>query len=137
MRRRWSLAASWFAAFALLPCTAHAADTRYTLEVARKVVGVGSPKVSPDGRSIAFLVTKPNFDSDKNETELWLADAVRGDARPLTFQRRSVSQPQWSPGGASLTFVAPDEKDLPQVWLLPLAGGEGRPAAKDKNGVEQ
>src|SRR5260221_9588752 len=114
MRRHCSLA-PWFAAFALLTCTAHAADTRYTLDVARKIVGVGSPKVSPDGRSIAFLVTRPNFDSDKSETELWLADAVRGDARPLTFERRSVSQPQWSPDGASVAFVAPDDKDLPQV----------------------
>src|SRR5438874_6829824 len=81
------------------PRASRAADNRFTLEIARKLVGVGSPRVSPDGRSIAFLVTKPNFDADRNETELWLADATTGNPRPLTFERRAVSLPQWSPDG--------------------------------------
>src|ERR1043166_4277442 len=63
------------------------AETRYTLDLARKVVGLGSPRVSPDGRAIAFLVTRPNFEQDRNESELWLADAATGNPRALTFER--------------------------------------------------
>ena len=97
-----------------LPCAAE----RFSLELARKLVGISSPRVSPDGRSIAFLVSRPDFERDHNDSELWLADAVTGEARPLTFERHSVSSPRWSPDGGTLAFLAPDDKEKPQVWLL-------------------
>ena len=113
-----------------------AAESRYTLEIARKMVGVSSARVSPDGRSIAFLVTRPDFEKDENATELWLVDATAGDPHPLTFDRRHVGQPQWSPDGRTLAFVAPDADEHPQVWLLPLRGGEARRLTNAPNGVE-
>src|SRR5262252_2056950 len=87
------------------------AQSRYTLELARKTVGVGNPRVSPDGRSIAFLVTKPDFEKDQNVTELWLADAATGDPHPLTFARRHVGSQQWAPDGRTLAFLAPDDAE--------------------------
>src|SRR5690349_19653087 len=48
-------------ALVLAPSLSLAAPETFNLEVARKIVGVGSPRVSPDGRSIAFIVSKPNF----------------------------------------------------------------------------
>ena len=135
MRSRPLLA---LAALALLVSSAPAlgAGSRYTLEVARQMVGVSSARVSPDGRSIAFLVTKPDFEKDQNVTELWLADATAGDPHPLTFDRRSVGSPQWSPDGRTLAFIAPDTEEHPQVWLLALRGGEARRLTKAPNGVE-
>jgi dipeptidyl aminopeptidase/acylaminoacyl peptidase len=135
MRSRLSLA---LASLVLLVVSASTlrAEARYSLEIARKMVGVSSPRVSPDGRSIAFTVTKPDFDKDQNVTELWLADAASGDPHPLTFARRSVGSPQWSPDGRTLAFIAPDADDHAQVWLLPLRGGEARQLTKAVNGVE-
>src|SRR5260221_6758636 len=122
---------------AALSCSALArAETRYTLDLARKVVGLGSPRVSPDGRSIAFLVTRPNFDQDRNESELWLADAANGNARALTFERHTVAGPQWSPDGASIAFLAPDDQAQAQVWILPLRGGEAKRLTHSPTGVE-
>ena len=37
-----------------------AAESRYSFELSRRVVGVSSPRVSPDGRSIAFIVARPD-----------------------------------------------------------------------------
>jgi len=92
MRSRLPLAIASLALLTL-SATALAAETRFTLEIARKMVGVSSPRVSPDGRSIAFLVTKPDFDKDENVTELWLADATAArsrSSRPIpTITRRS------------------------------------------------
>ncbi len=108
----------------------------YTLEVARRLVGVSSPRVSPDGRSVAFIVGRPDFERNHQDNELWLADAATGEHRPLTFERRSVSSPQWSPDGATLGFVAPDAADKPQVWLLPMRAGEPRRLTSAPMGVE-
>src|SRR5437764_819541 len=90
------------------------AETRYSLELARKLVGLASPRVSPDGRSIAFLVTHPDFDKNRNESELWLADAVTGAARALTFERHAVASPRWSPDGSTLASLAwsPDGRQI-------------------------
>src|SRR5258706_14758584 len=110
----------------LVGSTVAHAQTHFSLEIARKVVGLGSPRVSPDGQHIAFLVTRPNFDQNKNESELWLADAVAGGGHPLTFERHAVGSPQWSPDGGSIAFLAPDDKDAAQAWVLPMRGGEAR-----------
>jgi dipeptidyl aminopeptidase/acylaminoacyl peptidase len=114
-----------------------AAGNRFTLETTRKLVNLSSPRVSPDGRSIAFLVTRPDYEKDQNVTELWVADATAGEPRQLTFDRRSVSAPQWSPDGRTLGFLAPDAADHPQVWMLSMRGGEARKLTKAVNGVEQ
>src|SRR5713101_7863363 len=106
--------------------TATHAQTRYSLEIARKVVGLGSPRVSPDGQRVAFLVTRPNFEDNRNESELWLADAVAGGAHALTLERHTVASPQWSPDGATIAFLGTDDKDEAQVWLPPMRGGEAR-----------
>ena len=118
------------------PSIASSAE-RFSLEVARKLVGISSPRVSPDGRSIAFLISRPDFERDHNNSELWLADALTGVARLLTFERREVSSPRWSPDGGTLAFLAPDDKEKPQVWLLGMRAGEPRRLTRAPQGVEQ
>ena len=48
----------------LFASTVTQAQTHYSLEIARKVVGLASPRVAPDGQHIAFLVSRPNFDQN-------------------------------------------------------------------------
>ena len=115
---------------------AAASGERYTLEAARQLISVTSPRVSPDGRLIAFLVTRPDFGDNRNVTELWVADAVQGDPKALTYGRRSVRSPQWSPDGTWLAFLAPDAKDLSQIWVLPMSAGEARAVTRSQTGVE-
>lgn len=134
--RTFPLAAALLAVLAAGAPARAEAPTRFSLELARKVVGLGSPRVSPDGKHVAFVVTRPNFEQNRNESELWLADAVAGDAHPLTFERHSVGSPQWSPNGASLAFLAPDDKDQAQVWLIELRGGEAHRLTHSRTGVE-
>jgi dipeptidyl aminopeptidase/acylaminoacyl peptidase len=104
----------------------HAAQERFTLDSMRKMIGVGSPRISPDGRSVVFVVTTPNFDTDRNEAELQIVDLPAGAPRALTVERHHVSEPRWSPDGSTIAFLAPDKDDNAQIWLLPFRGGEAR-----------
>jgi dipeptidyl aminopeptidase/acylaminoacyl peptidase len=113
--RTLDLAAALLAVLAVGAPARAETPARYSLELARKLVGLGSPRVSPDGKHVAFVVTRPNFEQNRNESELWLADAAAGGAHALTFERHSVGSPQWSPDGASIAFMAPDDKDQAQV----------------------
>ena len=93
-----------------------------------------APRVSPDGRRLAWLVwDNPRMPWDG--TELWVADRTSGPSPALTAHRlvaggpgESVTQPRWSPDG-TLHFVS----DRTGWWnLYADDGGTGRPlAARD------
>ena len=106
-----------------------------------------TPALSPDGRWVAYVVRSiepPSFakasEGEKLEysyrTQLWLA-AVDGKTPPrqLTFGAARNSSPAWSPSGDRLAFVRSVEKEKPQVYVLPLAGGEAMPLTKLENGA--
>src|SRR5262249_4875245 len=103
---------------------ARAETARFSLDLARKIVNVSSVNVSPDGKAAAFVVTRPNYDDNRNESELYLVDLASGTPRQLTHERRQVSEPRWSPDGRWLSFLAPDSAGHGQVWLMPMSAGD-------------
>ena len=130
-------AARCCAVLLLLTSSPAAAETpRFTLETARRVVGVAGARISPDGRTVAAVVTRPNYADNRNESEIYAIELATGAARPLTFERRSASAPRWSPDGATLAFLAPDSSGHAQVWLLPMRGGEARRLTRSKTDVQ-
>ncbi len=124
------------AALALGALVAHAETSRFSFDLSRKIVNVSGPRISPDGKVAAFVVTRPNYADDRNESELYLVDLAAGAPRQLTFERRQVSEPRWSPDGRWLAFLAPDSADRSQVWLMPMSGGDAWRITKSKTDVQ-
>src|SRR5207249_2997737 len=63
-----------------------------------------------------------------------------GTQRKLTFDRKGVGSPRWSPSGDRLAFLATagsGDKAAPQVFVLDMRGGEARQITEAANGVEQ
>ena len=99
---------------------------------------VSDPQLSPDGSQVAYVVAwvDPN-DRTRYRSQLMLApfDGAR-PPRPLTSGRFRDSAPRWSPDGQSLAFVSADrDGDRPQLYLLPLGGGEPRQLTSLKRGA--
>ena len=88
-----------------------------------------SPRISPDGRRLAWLAWD-HPDMPWNGTTLWLAplspEGTPGEARAVAGGRgESIFQPEWSPGGV-LHFAS----DRSGWWnLYRLEDGEARPVA--------
>jgi dipeptidyl aminopeptidase/acylaminoacyl peptidase len=61
----------------LISGTVAAQSTPFSYDHVRKVVNVGAPDVSPDGRQVVFTVTRSNYDLNRTETTLWLAALER------------------------------------------------------------
>jgi len=105
-----------------------------------KITSVSDPQISPDGKSIAFVVSHLNLDQDRSDRDLLLIDIASGVPRALTHDRRGVGSPRWSPEGDRLAFEAVDttakEQKL-QLYVLPMTGGEARKLTDVPNGVEQ
>ena len=112
------------AAAAAVPRTAEKrAITEHDL---MKFTWIADPQISPDGRSVAFVQVTVNEKDNKYESSLYTV-AAAGGAAPLriTGGTRDTT-PRWSPDGKWIAFVRPADKDMPQIHLLPMSGGEAR-----------
>ncbi len=112
-------------AFAALPV--HAADDSHPFNVHDLVTmaRVSDPQVSPDGRSVAYVLRTTDLDADRGRTDLWMVPLAGGEPRQLTTDPAGDSSPRWSPDGAWIYFLS-GRSGSSQVWRLPLAGGEAQ-----------
>jgi dipeptidyl aminopeptidase/acylaminoacyl peptidase len=119
-------------AFASPAFSAHA----FHVEDLQKLVRVGGPQVSPDGKWVAFTVTRSDIVKNRSVTNVWMVAAAGGEPRQLTFAEQGFNRdPRWSPDGRYLYFLSSRADQKPQIFRLPLAGGEGRQITNLPTGV--
>jgi dipeptidyl aminopeptidase/acylaminoacyl peptidase len=101
---------------------------------------ISDVRISPDGRQVAYVVSRPALEKDEHEAVLYLVPAAGGPAGRLTFGTRIFNKPRpaphlrWSPDGTRLSFLA-FAGDLPQVFALDVRGGEARALTASRQGV--
>jgi len=104
-----------------------------------RINGVGNPRISPDGSHVAYTVSEVKMEKDKEwktVTQIWVVPTAGGRARQFTRGDKSASQPEWSPDGSMIAFLADREKDGErQVWMMPADGGEAWSVTSHKGGV--
>ena len=95
--------------------------------------------LSPDGSRVVFAQTRivPGEKEDDDEVEhndLHLLEVESGEIRRLTQNDSTNSAPAVSPDGSSVAFMS-TRTEKPQLWLLPLDGGEPRKLTDLAQGV--
>ncbi len=95
--------------------------------------------LSPDGTRVVFAQTRivPGETEDDDEAEhsdLYLLEVESGEVRRLTHNDSTNSAPAVSPDGSSVAFMS-TRTEKPQLWLLPLDGGEPRKLTDLAQGV--
>jgi len=116
----------------LLFAGAASAQERFGLDHVGEIVRLSDPQISPDGRSVAIIVSRADFEENRRDIELVLVDVATGEQRVMT--RRSVAQPNWSPSSSSLAFLSPVEGRR-QLFVLPVDGGEATQITDAPTGV--
>ncbi|HEV7238434.1 MAG TPA: S9 family peptidase [Thermoanaerobaculia bacterium] len=108
-------------------------EVRPTLEELVSLRSASAPQISPDGTSIAWVLTtrkrdataKPSDDDRsggwKTERQLYVASATGGTPRQLTYAKESPSSPQWLPDGSAIAFLRNHK-----IHVLAMEGGEAR-----------
>lgn len=126
------------AAFLLLAGAPLAAgDKPWTSDDVLALKLVSDPRVSPDGKTVAYVVESLNAEKDAYQTDVWLAPTAGGEARPLASSPVGDDSPRWSPDGRFVAFLS--ERPRPgavgdeaadakrQIWLIRPDGGEAAP----------
>jgi dipeptidyl aminopeptidase/acylaminoacyl peptidase len=115
------------------------AKKRLTVEDLWKIDRVAQPTLSPDGAQACVSVTSFDMEENKARASLWLLSAFGGEPRRLTSAGEKDGEPQWSPDGRWIAFVAKRAPaggakdgdkdpagDEAQVYLIAPDGGEAR-----------
>ena len=95
---------------------------------------VSDPKISPDGKWVAYVVATPDMDANRNASNLWIVSTAGSAPMQLT-QSGHDSSPEWSPDGKTLAFLS-SRDGTSQVYLLPMDGGEAHAATHLSTGAD-
>jgi dipeptidyl aminopeptidase/acylaminoacyl peptidase len=99
----------------------------------------GDPRLSPDGKTVAFVLTTVDEEENTYPSAIWLVPAD-GSAKPrrFTFGRKRDASPRWSPDGTQLAFTSTrDNEKAAQLYVLPVAGGEAQRLTDLKESVDE
>lgn len=125
-----------------------------------KTVEVFDPQLSPDGKSVVFVVARPKAGGRSYDQSLVLVNVSTGSERILTFGRTGVSSPRWSPSGDRIAFLdsavpepagldqnapsASSNRGTPaerapkdQIFVMPMSGGDPYRITNVSRDVEQ
>jgi len=90
---------------------------------------IADPRVSPDGKQVAFAVRTTDLDANRGRYDVWLASVDGTRAERLTTHPENDSQARWAPDGLSLYFLS-ERSGSSQVHRLDLRGGEASPVTQ-------
>jgi dipeptidyl aminopeptidase/acylaminoacyl peptidase len=102
------------------------------------LVDVGYPRLSPDGQTVAFVVTTVDMEANDYRSRIWLA-AVDGSTppRPFTAGEGRDQSPRWSPDGRWLAFTSKRDDQSKLLVIAVDGAGEARSVASSKEEFEE
>ena len=90
-----------------------------------ELTGAISPRLSPDGRTVAYVLSSIDGSANEYRGAIWLAD-VDGRAEPRRFTSGDTrdAAPVWSPDGRLIAFTSKRASKAMQLFVIPVEGGE-------------
>jgi dipeptidyl aminopeptidase/acylaminoacyl peptidase len=113
---------------------------RITAEDLWKMERLGAVSLSPDEAQVVCAVSRYDLETNKGSSSLYLLSTLGGAPRLLTSCGDKDGEPQWSPAGELIAFVAKREQqgvkdDAPQLYVIAPDGGEARRVTTLSTGV--
>jgi dipeptidyl aminopeptidase/acylaminoacyl peptidase len=94
-----------------------------TVEDYATMPALSSPHFSPDGKRIAYVLTRADLARSVYDADLWVIDADGRNDIQLTHSTANDTHPRWAPDGLRLAFLS-DRDGSAAIWLIETRGGE-------------
>jgi dipeptidyl aminopeptidase/acylaminoacyl peptidase len=91
-----------------------------------RVTTVAAPAVSPDGRRLAFTVTRVDERANRRRTEVWTAAAAGGPPSRLSWPDSQSTAPRFLPDGR-LVFEVTPQGGRPRTYAVRPGEGDAAP----------
>ncbi len=97
----------------------------FDAEALWKLARISDPQLSPDSKTVAFVVEQPDLEANTRPKHIWILPLAGGEARKLTAEASRNERPRWSPDSRRLAFVS-NRSGSDQVWLMDADGRNPR-----------
>ena len=107
-----------------------------TSQIIYEVTNVSSPSLTSNGSHVAYVESRINRDSMKNESHIMLLD-IKSESRKTYTTGNRDTNPHFSPNGDVLAFLRPDSDRTNQIWTMDTKGGEAKQLTYVPDGVTE
>jgi dipeptidyl aminopeptidase/acylaminoacyl peptidase len=98
------------------------------------LTGVGSPVISPDGRTVIYSVNSTDWANNSYDAEYWMSRDGEAPVQLTRTAKGSSFNARFSPDSKFVSFLA-DRGDKTQIFIISVKGGEAMQVTKDEDGV--
>jgi len=107
-----------------------------TIEDYATMPQIATPRWSPEGERIAYVLTKADLERSAYDSDVWIIDADGANGRQLTRGSGSDTHPRWSPDGKRIAFLS-DRSGRNQIYIIDADGGEARQLTSESMPVRE
>jgi dipeptidyl aminopeptidase/acylaminoacyl peptidase len=113
----------WFLGLLALGVTGAVQAKPFTADIMVGLNRVSAPAVSPDGKSMLFVMRETDREANKGRTDIFKLDVVTAGAKPqrLAADPANDSNAQWSADGKQIYFLSGRSKSS-QIWRMNADG---------------
>lgn len=105
-----------------------------TPEILWKFGRISDHQLSPDGKTIAFNVTRFDYKTNESVTDIYLIPSNGGEAIKLTNSGYSCYNPRWKPDGSAIGYITAESGE-PQIWEISTDGDRNEQISKIEGGI--
>jgi len=103
-----------------------------TFDETLSLKAINSPRISPDGRFVAYRMRETNWKDNTYVSQAWLMNVATGASFQLTRGTKSVDPAEWSPDGHWLAFITQRESSAIEPPSAEEKAKKEEPKKEDK-----